>query len=158
MSIQNTYWTSIVKKILNTIVLIVLIFIILKLAVFYMPFLIAFIISLMMEPAIKKLMEKLNFSRKLSSIIMFIIVFGIILGLLIWGISTIVSEASNLLSGFNEYYENISNKIQRLVKSIDLEKINISNEISQVIQNTIDVLLQRISIYFIFCYKIEIWD
>ena len=43
---------------------------------------------------------------------------------------------------------NISNKIQRLVKSIDLEKINISNEISQVIQNTIDVLLQRISIYF----------
>ncbi len=147
MSTQNTYWTSIVKKILNTIVLIVLIFIILKLAVFYMPFLIAFIISLMMEPAIKKIMKKFSFSRKISAIIMFIIVFGIILGLLIWGISTIVSEASNLLSGFNEYYENISNKIQRLVKSIDLEKINISNEISQVIQNTIDVLLQRISIY-----------
>ena len=147
MSIQNTYWTSIVKKILNTIILIVLIFIILKLAVFYMPFLIAFIISLMMEPAIKKIMEKFSFSRKISAIIMFIIVFGIILGLLIWGISTIVSEASNLLSGFNEYYENISNKIQSLVKSVDLEKINISNEISQVIQNTIDVLLQRLSIY-----------
>ena len=147
MSNQNTYWTSVIKKVFYIVAIIVLIFFTLKVAVFYMPFLIAFIISLMMEPAIKKLMEKLNFSRKLSSIIMFIIVFGIILGLLIWGISTIVSEASNLLSGFNEYYENISNKIQRLVKSIDLEKINISNEISQVIQNTIDVLLQRISIY-----------
>ena len=144
---QNTYWTSIIRKILYIVVIIALIFLTLKLAVFYMPFLIAFIISLMMEPAIKKIMEKLNFSRKLSSIIMFIIVFGIILGLLIWGISTIVSEASNFLSKFNEYYEKISNQIQRLVKSIDLEKFNISNEISQVIQNAIDVLLQRISIY-----------
>lgn len=147
MSNQNTYWTSVIKKVFYIVAIIVFIFFTLKVAVFYMPFLIAFIISLMMEPAIKKLMEKLNFSRKLSSIIMFIIVFGIILGLLIWGISTIVSEASNLLSGFNEYYENISNQIQSLVKSIDLEKINISNEISQVIQNTIDVLLQRLSIY-----------
>ena len=147
MSNQNTYWTSIIRKILYIVVIIAAIFLTLKLAVFYMPFLIAFIISLMMEPAIKKIMERFSISRKVSAIIMFLIVFGTILGLLIWGISTIVSEASNLLSGFNEYYEKISNQIQSLVKNIDLEKLNISNEISQVIQNTIDVLLQRLSIY-----------
>ena len=147
MSNQNTYWTSIIRKILYIVVIIAAIFLTLKLAVFYMPFLIAFIISLMMEPAIKKIMERFSISRKVSAIIMFLIVFGTILGLLIWGISTIVSEASNLLSGFNEYYEKISNQIQSLVKNIDLEKLNISNEISQVIQNTIDVLLQRLSVY-----------
>ena len=65
MSNQNTYWTSVIKKVFYIVAIIVLIFFTLKVAVFYMPFLIAFIISLMMEPAIKKLMEKLNFSRKL---------------------------------------------------------------------------------------------
>ena len=147
MSNQNIYWTSIIKKILYIVFIVAFIFLTLKLAVFYMPFLIAFIISLMMEPAIKKLMEKFSFSRKISSIIIFLIVFGTILGLLIWGISTVVSEASNLLSGFNEYYEKISSQIQRLIKNIDLEKLNISNEISQIIQDTITSLFQRASIY-----------
>ncbi len=147
MSNQNIYWTSIIKKILYIVLIFASVFLALKLAVFYMPFLIAFIISLMMEPAIKRIMEKFNFSRKISSIIMFLIVFGTILGLLIWGISTVVSEASNLLSGFNEYYEKISSQIQRLINSIDLGKINISNEISQIIQETITSLFQWSSIY-----------
>lgn len=144
---QNTYWTSIVKKVLYLIVSIVLIFVILKLAVFYMPFLIAFIISLMMEPAIKKLMEKLKITRKLSSIIIFIIVFGIILGLLIWGISTIVSEASNLLSGFNDYYEKINDQVQNLIKSVDLGKLNISNHIQQIFQDMTSSLLEKLSVF-----------
>ena len=144
---QNTYWTSILRKMGYSILIIASIFLILKLAVFYMPFLIAFIIYLMMEPAIKKIMEKFNFSRKLSSIIMFIIVFGTIIGIVIWGISTLVSEASNLLSGFNEYYEKISNQIQTLIGSLDLNKLNISVEIQQILQETTSSLLQKISVY-----------
>ena len=144
---ENTYWTSIAKKVIYLIITIVLVIGALKLIVFYMPFLIAFVISLMMEPAIKKIMEKFKFSRKLSSIIMFIVVFGTILGLLIWGISTIVSEASNLLSSFNEYYEKIYNGIQNLIKSLDLSKLNISDEITQIFQDTTFSLLQRISVY-----------
>ena len=144
---NNTYWTSILKKIFYVFIIIISILFILRLAIFYMPFLIAFIISLIMEPAIKKLMGKFNLSRKFSSIIMFLVVFGAILGLLIWGISTIVSEANNLLSGFNEYYEKIYNQIQNLIKSIDLGKLNIPIEISQIIQDTTDSLFQRASIY-----------
>ena len=144
---QNTYWTSIIKKSIYLAITVISIFLILKLAVFYMPFLIAFVISLIMEPAIKKLMEKLKITRRLSSIIMFIIVFGIILGLLVWGISTIVSEASNLLSGFNEYYEKINNQVQNLIKSIDLGKLNVSSQISQIFQDMTSSVLERISVY-----------
>ena len=144
---ENTYWTSILKKIFYVVISIISVIVALKLAVFYMPFLVAFVISLIMEPAIKKLMEKFKFSRRISSIIMFLIVFGTILGLLIWGISTIVSEASNLLSGFNEYYEKINNQIQNLIKSIDLSKLNISNQLTQIFQDTTSSLLEKLSIY-----------
>ena len=144
---ESTYWTSIIKKILWVAISIVSVIVILKLAVFYMPFLIAFVISLMMEPAIKKIMEKFKFSRRFSSIIMFVIVFGTILGLLIWGISTIVSEASNLLSGFNEYYEKINNQIQNIIKSIEFSKLNLSNQLTQIFQETTSALLQKVSVY-----------
>ena len=147
MSNQNTYWTSILKKLVYILAIIVIVFFLLKLAVFYMPFLIAFVISLMMEPAIKQLMKKFKITRKSSSIIIFILVFGTILGLFIWGITTIVSEASNLLSGFNEYYEKMNNQIQTIIKRIDLGKIKISNEILQIIQDTISSLLQKTSVY-----------
>lgn len=145
---QNTYWTGVLKRIIYFIITIILTILVLKLAVFYMPFLIAFIIYLMMEPAIKKIMEKLKLSRKLSSIIMFVIVFGTILGLLIWGISTIVSEASNLLSDFNIYFEKIYNQIQNLIGLINFNRLNISNEIKQIFQDTILSMLQKISTYF----------
>ena len=144
---ENTYWTSILKKVFYVVISIISVIVALKLAVFYMPFLVAFVISLIMEPAIKKLMEKFKFSRRISSIIMFLIVFGTILGLLIWGISTIVSEASNLLSGFNEYYEKINNQIQNLIKSVDLSKLNISNQLTQIFQDTTSSLLEKLSIY-----------
>lgn len=144
---QNTYWTGILKKLFYVVFIIILIFCTLKLAVFYMPFLIAFIISLMMEPAIKKIMERFSLTRKISSIIILLIVFGTILGLLIWGIVTIVSEANNLLSGFNEYYEKIFNQIQSLVKNVDLGKLNIPNEILQIIQDTTTSFFQRLSMY-----------
>ena len=101
MSKENTYWTSIIKKIFYIVLIIAIIILLLKLAVFYMPFLVAFIISLLMEPAIKIIMNKLKFSRKVSSIIVFVLVFGTILALVIWGVTTVVSEATNLLSGFN---------------------------------------------------------
>ena len=144
---EDMYWTSTKKRILYLVITIVLIVLAIKLMVFYMPFLIAFIISLMMEPAIKKIMEKFKVSRKVSSIIMFIIVFGTILGLLIWGISTIVSEASNLLTSFNQYYEKIYNQIQNLMKNMNLGILNFSDEINQIFQNTTISLLNKVSNY-----------
>ena len=144
---EHTYWTSILKKIFYLVLIIVSIILALKLAVFYMPFLIAFTISLMMEPAIKKIMRKLKTTRRFSSIIVFILVFGTILGLLIWGIVTVVSEASNLLSNFNGYYEKIYNQIQRLISNFNFEKINISEQMTQIFQDTTISMLQKLSVY-----------
>ena len=145
--LNNTYWTSVIKKIVYVILIVALVFCSLKLAVFYMPFLIAFIIYLTIEPAIKKLMKVFKISRKISSIIVFILVFGTVLGLLIWGIVTIVSEANDLLSGFNGYYEKIYNQIQTIISNLNLEKLNISNQITQIFQDTGVSLLQKVSVF-----------
>ena len=145
--LNNTYWTSVIKKLLYIILIVALLILSLKLAVFYLPFLIAFIISLIIEPSIKKIMKLFKLSRKLSSIIVFILVFGTILGLLIWGIITIVSEANNLLTGFNGYYEKIYNQFQSIIKNLNFEKLNISNQITQMFQDTGISILQKISVY-----------
>ena len=148
MSKEHTYWTSVIKKILYIAIIIAVLIISLKLAVFYMPFLIAFIISLLIEPLIKFIMNKLKFSRKLSSIIVFILVFGTILALLIWGITTIISEATNLLSGFNGYYEKISGKVQEMINNFRFDSINITPEIKQMAEDTALSILQKVSVYF----------
>lgn len=104
MSKELTYWTSVFKRIFLFVLAIVITLATFKLAVFYMPFLIAFVISCLMEPAIRKLMKKLKISRRMSSIIVFILAFGIIIGFLSWGIGTLISESTNLLSSLNDYY------------------------------------------------------
>ena len=144
---ENTYWTSVIKKVIYIVISIVAIIITLKLSVFYLPFVIAFCIAMVMEPGIKKLMNKFSISRKVSSIIVFILVFGTILGLLIWGIITIVSEASNLLSNFNEYYEKIYEQMQNILNNFKLDKLNISIQITEIIQDTAVSLIQKISVY-----------
>ena len=143
---KDTNWTRVPKKIFYFVLTIILIFLSLKLAVFYMPFLIAFIISLLIEPAIKKLMNKFKLSRKVSSIIIFIIVFGTILGLLIWGIVTTVSEATNLLSNFDVYYGRISSGIENIINKLKTNRINTSEQMTQIIQDTSNSILQKISI------------
>ena len=145
--LNNTYWTSILKRVFYVILIAVLVFCSLKLAVFYMPFLIAFIIYLTIEPAIKKLMKVFKLSRKISSIIVFVLVFGTILGLLVWGIVTIVSEANDLLSGFNDYYEKIYNQFQTIINNLNFEKFNLSDKITQIFQDTGISILQKLSVY-----------
>ena len=147
MSQEKRYWTSMLKKIGYIVFTVLVIILLLKLALFYMPFLIAFIVSLIMEPAIKWIMNNLKLSRRCSSIIVFIIIFGSMVGLLIWGITTIVSEATELLSGFNGYYEKASNELQFLINKFKFEKIKLSGEMANMLQNTAFSILQKISVY-----------
>lgn len=145
MKRRITYWTSVSKKLLFFILAIFLTFILFKLAIFYLPFVIAFVIACLMEPIIKKIMRKFKISRRISSIIVFIITFGSILGLLIWGITTIFSESTNLLSGLNEYYNKASLQVQNVISKINFDKLNISNELKDVINNSTIRLLQKFS-------------
>lgn len=145
MIIDMSYWTRVLKRILYVIFILIGLFLALKLSIFYMPFLIAFIISLIIEPAIRFLMKKMKLTRKVSSIIIFIIVSVIIIGSLIWGIVSLISEASNLLKDLNGYVEKVYMLFQNFINKFDFDKIRLSSEINTIIQNSTEGLLATAS-------------
>ncbi len=145
MIIDMSYWTRVFKKIIYIILILVALILAFKLSVFYMPFLIAFIISLIIEPLIRILMKKMKFTRRTSSIIIFIAVSAIILGTIIWGIVSLVSEASNLLEGLNGYIEKAYTFIQNFIQNLDFERIHLPNEITSVLQNSTNGLFSNLS-------------
>lgn len=141
MVIDMNYWSKVFRKLLILVFTIISIYLAFKFAIFYMPFLIAFIISLMIEPIIRFFMRNLKLKRKVSAIIVFVIALSLIIGLLSWVVISLISESSKLLNGLNDYFVLISNKFNNLMNSIDLEKLNLSNDIINTIQSSaIDVL------------------
>ena len=128
MIIDMSYWTRVLRRVIYVVLILLRLFFAFKLSIFYMPFLIAFIISLMIEPAIRFFMKKLKFTRKTSSIIIFVIVSGIIIGGLIWGIISLISEASNLLKDLNTYVEKIYMLFQSFVNKFDFDIENIDDD------------------------------
>lgn len=110
-----------------------------------MPFLIAFIISLMIEPAIKFIMKKMKLTRRTSSIIIFILVSAIIIGSLTWILITLFSESSSLLQGLNDYFDKAYIQFQGLMESFHFDKIHLSDEILNVIQNSTGDILETAS-------------
>ena len=136
MNIDISYLTSVGKRLLYVIFLLVGLFAALKLSVFYMPFLIAFIISLIIEPAIRFIMKKTKLTRRTSSIIIFAIALIIIIGSVLWLLITLFSESSSLLQGLNDYFDKAYNKFQELISNMNFDKIHISNELLSVIENS----------------------
>lgn len=136
MVIDMGYWAKVFRRLLIFIATLLGIYLAYKLAAFYMPFLIAFLISVIIEPLIRKLTKRSNIGRKKSAIIVLIIVSLIIIGLLIWGIITLISEASNLLESLNIYFENAYLKIQDIVANINFDKIKVSGQVSNVIESS----------------------
>ena len=145
MIIDMGYWTKVIRRIIILIFSVIGIYLAFKLSIFYMPFLIAFVISLLMEPAIKFLMKKLNFKRRTSSIIIFIIVIALITGTLVWGITTIISEATKLLQGFNDYFDKAYIQVQEIISNIKSSKIQLSEQVSTIVQNSTNDLINNIS-------------
>lgn len=145
MVIDMGYWTKVSKRILILILTIIGIFLAFKLAIFYMPFLIAFIISLLIEPIIKFVNKRTRLTRKTSAILVLVIVSAILVSLTIWGITSIVSESTNLLQGLNTYIENAYNQVQNIIKNIDFSKLGIPENVTDVIQNSIWDLIGTIS-------------
>lgn len=116
-----------------------------KLAIFYMPFLIAFALYLLIEPIIRFCMNKFNLKRKTSSLLILVIVLSIIAGLLAWGIATVISESSNLLSNLNEYVTIIQNFITEKTSKFDYNKIQMSKELTSIINNSGQDLVSHVS-------------
>ena len=136
MVVDMNYWGKVIRNIIVLLFSILGVFLGFKLAIFYIPFLIAFIISLILEPIIRFIMKKAKLKRRTSSIIVFIITIAIIIGLLTWGITSLISETSNLLSNFNEYADTAYNMIQNIIGKIDFSKIQIPENVMNTIQNS----------------------
>ena len=147
MIINMSYWTRVIKNILYVLLLLIGMYIALKLSIFYMPFLVAFIIALMIEPAIKYIMKKTNFTRRTSSIIIFVIVSIILIGSLSWIAITLFSESSSLLQSINDYIDKGYAQIKNLINSFNFDKIKVSNEVLEVIQNSTGDVLENITIW-----------
>ena len=136
---------KIIYKILILVLTIVLICLGFKLAIFYMPFLIAFVLYLLIEPIIRFCMNKFHFKRKTSSLLILILVLSIIIGLLVWGIVTIISESSNLLSNLNEYVNIIQNFVNEKTTKFDFSKVQLSQELTSIINSSSHDLISHIS-------------
>ena len=136
MVIDMNYWNKVIKNIIILLISIGFVYLMFKLAIFYVPFLIAFIFSLILEPIIKFIMKKTKFTRKVSSIIVFIIAIAIIAGILIWGITTLITETNNLLRNINLYIDMGYGFFQDIISKIDVNKINIPQDVMNVIQNS----------------------
>ncbi len=140
-----SYWSKVLRRILYVVFILLGLYIGLKLSIFYMPFLVAFIISLIIEPAIKFIMKKTGLTRRVSSIIIFVIVSLLILGTLTWLIITIFSEASSLLQGINDYFDKAYIQFQGFISSFNFDKIHLSDELLQVVQNSTGNVLEAVS-------------
>ena len=145
MIIDMGYINKVIRRIFKFALAILGIYIILKLSVFYIPFLIAIAISMLIEPIIKWITKKTRLERKKSAILVLIGVFAIIIGLLTIGITTLISESSNLLSGLNDYIDMAYDRIQQFIEFINFDGLENRGEISTIIQNSTRNILERFS-------------
>ena len=137
MVIDIAYWTRVLKRIIIAVISVIAVYLSFKLAIFYMPFLIAFIISLIVEPLIKKVVKKTNLTRKTSATIVLLFVFAVLIGPIIWGIASVIAEASNLLQGLNGYIEKAYQQIQWVIDNMDFDKIKIPEQVYGIVQNSL---------------------
>lgn len=147
MIIDMNYWIKVLRKIFILAITILGIYFSFKLAIFYMPFLIAFIISLIIEPVIRFLMKKIKLGRKVSAITVFILVLGIIIGLLVWGIMTLITEASNLLNNLNNVFNAVYQISQDLISKIDFSRFKLSEEVMNIISNSASDFIGTVSVW-----------
>ena len=124
MVFDMNYWSKVTRKLLILIFTIIGIYLGFKLAVFYLPFLIAFLLSLLIEPSIRFLMKKIKLKRKTSAILVF----------------------ANMLNGLNGYFEKAYLQVQNINSYFEISKIQISDEVKQVIQNSTGDFLAEISV------------
>ena len=136
MVLDMGYWTRVLKRLITLVITVLGLYIALKMALFYTPFLIAFIIAVMIEPLIKMVHKKTKLARKVSAILVLAIVSCLIIGLLAWGITSLISEASNFLSGFNDYVQKIYIKIQEIIEKLDFTKLEIPEQVTKVLQES----------------------
>ena len=145
MIIDMGYWNKVIRRVIGLALTIVGICLAIKLSVFYTPFLIAIAIAMLIEPLIKWTSKKTKLERKKTAIIVLVLVFAIIIGILVLGITTLISEASNLLSGLNGYIDIAYAKVQEFTQYVKFDGFENKEELNTILQNATRNLLETIS-------------
>ncbi len=145
MIIDMGYWNKVIRRIIILVFTIICIYLAFKLAIFYTPFLIAIVISMLIEPLIRWTSKRTKLERKKSAIIVLILVFAIIIGALAFGITSLISEASNLLSGLNGYIDIAYEKIQQFTQYMSFDGFEGRDELNTIIKNSTRNILDTIS-------------
>ena len=143
MITDKNYYKKVGKRLFAIILTLIVLYIVFKLSIFYIPFLIAFVISLIIEPLIRKLMKITNLTRKVSAIIILVIVFFLIIGLLTWGITSLITEATNILENMNNNIEVIGEKISWIISNFNFDNIKIPEQIKIIIENSFQSLIEE---------------
>ncbi len=135
MITDMNYYKKVGKRLIIFAFTLIALYIAFKLSIFYIPFLIAFIISLLIEPLIRKVMKFTNLTRKVSAIITLVFVFAIIIGLLIWGITSLITEAATILENLNSNIEGVGVKISNLISNFNFDSIKLPEQIKAILIN-----------------------
>ena len=140
-------YLNIFKKCIIYVAVIITFFLFLKCTIFYIPFLIAYIISLLIDPIIRWIYKKTNFSRKICSIIVLIVIFGVLTMIIIFGGIKLITETTKLLGGLNTYLEISMDFINDKISYLKIEKLNLSNEVISIFENSASDFLNAITTY-----------
>lgn len=147
MIVDLGYVSKVIKRIFFLVLSILIIYLFFKLSIFYMPFLIAFVLALILESPIKFCMKKFKLKRRTSSIIIFLISIAIITSILIWGITTLVSEASNLMQGVNTYIDKAYSSIEKITNNFEITRLHLPTQVENIIQNSGNEFFDNITIW-----------
>lgn len=144
MDKKMNYYYKIIAKVIIILFILLGIFLTYKLAIFYMPFLIALAIATLIEPIIKFFTNKFKMKRKVATTISLILVIVIIGTLLVLLCTKIISEGNNLISNLNVYFKDVYNFCMDLLNDYQEGNLPISNEIIELIKNSLGGFLDTI--------------
>lgn len=139
------YWNKVIKRIIEVIFIIILFCLAIKLFIFYIPFLIALTIAMIIEPIIRWVSKKTTLERKKSAIIVLIIFFSLIIAILTLGITTLISESTNLLTRINDYINLTYNQIQNIFQNLRINIFQDREGFNTIFQNSTKDLLSTVS-------------
>lgn len=145
MIIDMGYWNKVIRRVVGLALTIIFLCLAIKLSAFYIPFLIAMAISMLIEPLIRWTSKKTKLERKKSAIIVLVLVFALIIAILVFGITVLISEASNLLLGLNGYIDIAYQKVQGIIQYIQLDRFENKQELNTIIQNSTKDILNTAS-------------
>lgn len=139
------YWNKVIRRIIELGFAVLLFYIALKLSIFYIPFIIALAIAMTIEPIIKLVSKKTNLERKKSAIIVLIIAFMLILAILAFSITTLISEASNLLLKINDYIDVVYLKIEDFTGRFNINSLENREELNAIFQKSTKDIINSLS-------------